>query len=140
VTVTRKLRDIMSPAPACLAPTATVLAAAQAIRARGVGTVLVVADGQLSGLVTDRDIAVKVLAENRDPGTTLIGEICSREASWLGPDDDVDQAVWLARQRVMRRIPVLQDGVAVGVVAVGDLAWPEHAATRSGALAAVPGA
>ncbi len=120
--MTRKLRDIMSPAPACLVSTETVLAAAQAMKERGVGTVLVLTDGQLSGLVTDRDITVRVLAENRDPATTLIGEICSHEVEALGPDDDVSKAARLVRERVVRRIPVLQDGVPVGVVAVGDLA------------------
>ena len=120
--MTIKLRDIMSPAPACLAPTETVLTAAQAMRERGVGTVLVLTDGQLSGLVTDRDITVRVLAENRDPRTVLLAEICGTQVAALGPDDDVAQAVRLVCERVMRRIPVMQDGVAVGVVAVGDLA------------------
>jgi len=139
VTVTRKLRDIMSPAPACLASTETVLAAARAIKERGVGTVLVLADGQLSGLVTDRDITVRVLAENLDPATTRIGEICSTEMAALGPDDDVDQAVRLVRERVVRRIPVLQDGIPVGVVSVGDLALHKgEAAALSGAQAASP--
>ena len=123
--MTRKLRDIMSPAPACLAPTETVLAAAQAMGERGVGTVLVLTDGQLSGLVTARDIAVRVLAEDRDPSAVLISEICSPQVVALGPDDDVDIAVRLVREQVMRRIPVWQDGVAMGVVSPGDLA-PEH--------------
>jgi CBS domain-containing protein len=139
VTVTRKLRDIMSPAPACLAPTETVLAAAQAMKERGVGTVLVLTDGQLSGLVTDRDITVRVLAENRDPQTTLIGEICSNEVAALGPDDNVDQAARLVRERVVRRIPVLQDGIPVGVVSIGDLALEkDESAALSGAQAASP--
>ena len=119
--MTRKLRDIMSSAPACLVSTETVLVAARAMRERGVGTVLVLTDGQVSGLVTDRDIAIRVLAENRDPATTLIGEICCHEVAALGPDDDVNQAARLVRERVVRRIPVLQDGIPVGVVAVGDL-------------------
>ena len=137
--MTRKLRDIMSPAPACLAHTETVLAAARAMRERGVGTVLVLTDGQLSGLVTDRDITVRVLAENRDPRTTLIGEICSHGVSALGPDDGVDQAERLVHQRVVRRIPVLQAGIPVGVVAVGDLALCRDASVaRPGARAASP--
>jgi CBS-domain-containing membrane protein len=100
--VTRKLRDIMSPAPACL-------------------------------------ITVRVLAENRDPQTTLIGEICSHGVSALGPDDGADQADRLVHQRVVRRIPVLQDGIPVGVVAVGDLALCRDASVaRPGARAASP--
>jgi CBS domain-containing protein len=122
--MTRKMRDIMSSAPVCMASTDTVSAVAKAMREYGVGTALVLADGRLSGLVTDRDIAVRVLAENRDPGTTLVGEICSGEVAVLGPDDGVDQAMRLIRERAIRRIPVLEDGLAVGMVSTGDLALP----------------
>jgi CBS domain-containing protein len=118
----RKLRDIMSPAPACMAPADTVSAAAKAMKERGVGTVLVLTDGQLSGLLTDRDITVRVLAENRDPQTTRIDEICSTDVAVLGPEDNMDQAARLVREHVVRRIPVLQDGIPVGVVSIGDLA------------------
>ena len=118
--MTRKMRDIMSSAPVCMASTETVSAVAKAMKERGVGTALVLADGRLSGLITDRDITVRVLAENRDPLTTLVGEICS-EVAVLSPDDDVEQAERLIRERAIRRIPVLQDGIPVGVVSVGDL-------------------
>ena len=119
--MTRRMRDIMSSAPVCMASTETVSAVAKAMREHGVGTALVLADGQLSGLVTDRDIAVRVLAENRDPVTTLVGEICSSEVAVLGPDDGVEQAQRLVRERAMRRIAVLADGIPVGVVSAGDL-------------------
>lgn len=117
-----RMRDIMSPAPVCLAATESVSAAAKAMKEHGIGTVLVVTDGRLEGLVTDRDIAVRVLAENRDPLTTRIGDICSAELAVLGPDDDVEQAMRLVRERAVRRIPVVQDGSPVGVVSIGDLA------------------
>jgi CBS domain-containing protein len=120
--MTRKMRDIMSSAPVCTASTDTVSAVAKAMKEHGVGTALVLADGQVSGLVTDRDIAVRVLAENRDPGTTLVGEICSREVAVLSPDDGVEQAERLIRERAIRRIPVLKDGIPVGMVSTGDLA------------------
>jgi CBS domain-containing protein len=120
--MTRKMRDIMSSAPVCMASTDTVSAVAKAMKEHGVGTALVLADGQLSGLVTDRDIAVRVLAENRDPATTLAGEICTSEVALLGPDDSVEQAERLVRERAIRRIPVFSDGIPVGVVSTGDLA------------------
>jgi CBS domain-containing protein len=104
-----------------MASTETVSAAAKAMKEHGVGTALVLADGRLSGLITDRDITVRVLAENRDPLTTLVGEICSSEVAVLSPDDGVEQAERLVRERAMRRIPVLQDGIPVGVVSIGDL-------------------
>jgi CBS domain-containing protein len=63
-----------------------------------------------------------VLAEDRDPRTTRIGDICSSELTVLGPDDDLAEASRLVRDRAVRRIPVLRDGMPVGVVSVGDLA------------------
>jgi CBS domain-containing protein len=137
--MTRKLRDIMSAAPVYMAPGQSALAAARAMKRHATGTVLVLADGQLRGLVTDRDIAVRVLAENRDPRTTLIGDLCGGdlcggEVATLDPDDDLDAARRLVRERAVRRIPVLKDGIPVGVVSAGDLAlaadaapgaWPE---------------
>ena len=123
----RKMREIMSPAPICMTPGESVSAAAKAMKQHGIGTVLVLADGRLSGLVTDRDITVRVLAENRDPRATRIGDICSSELVVLGPDDDVDEATQLIRERAVRRIPVLEDGIPVGVVSIGDLALEKDA-------------
>jgi CBS domain-containing protein len=133
-----KMRDIMSPAPVCMAPGESASAAAQAMKRHCIGTVLVLADGRLSGLVTDRDITVRVLAENRDPRTTPIGDICSAELAVLGPDDDVAQAALLVRERAVRRIPVLQDGIPVGVVSIGDLALEKDATSVLSGVSAAP--
>jgi CBS domain-containing protein len=119
-----KVREIMSPAPVCMASTESVTAAAQAMREHGTGTVLVVSGGRLSGIATDRDITVRVLAENRDPLATRLGDICGGELAVLGPDDDVEQAAWLLRDRAVRRVPILAGGTPVGVVSVGDLPLP----------------
>ena len=116
------MRDVMSPAPVRLAADESVSTAARAMKEHGIGTVLVVTDGRLSGLVTDRDIAIRVLAEDRDPRTTRVGDIASSDLAVLGPDDDVDQAIRLVRERAVRRIPVVQDGAPVGVVSISDLA------------------
>jgi CBS domain-containing protein len=134
----RKMRDIMSPAPICMAPGESVFAAAKAMKQYGIGTVLVLTDGKLSGLVTDRDITVRVLAENRDPLTTRIGDICSSELAVLGPDDDLEQATRLVRERAVRRIPVLADGIPVGVVSIGDLALDEDATSAMSGVSAPP--
>jgi CBS domain-containing protein len=131
----RKMRDIMSPAPVSLAATETAAAAARAMKEHGVGTVLVNAGGQFTGLVTGRDITVRVLAENRDPQLTFIGDICSTSLVTLGPDDDVAEAARLVREYAVRSIPVIQDGVPVGVVSIGDLA-PEQ--DERSALSGVP--
>lgn len=134
----RKMRDIMSPAPICMAPGESVFAAAKAMKQYGIGTVLVLTDGKLSGLVTDRDITVRVLAENRDPLTTRIGDICSSELAVLGPDDDLEQATRLVRERAVRRIPVLADGIPVGVVSIGDLALDEDATSVMSGVSSAP--
>jgi CBS domain-containing protein len=134
-----KMRDIMSPAPVSIAANEPVSAAARAMKEHSIGAVLIMVDGRLSGLLTDRDIAVRVLAEGRDPVTTRVGEICSTELAVLGPDDDVEQAARLVRERAVRRIPVVQDGTPVGIVSIGDLALkrdPESA--LSGVSAAPP--
>lgn len=123
----RKVRDIMSAAPVCMAAGESVSAAARAMKQHGTGTILVLADGRLSGLVTDRDITVRVLAEDRDPRTTRVGDICSGELVVLDPDDDLARAARLVRDRAVRRIPVLRDGTPVGVVSVGDLALEKDA-------------
>jgi CBS domain-containing protein len=138
--MTRKMRDVMSPAPVWMAAGESVSAAARAMKEHNTGTVLVLSDGQLSGLVTDRDIMIRVLAENYDPLTTRVGDICSGDLATLGPDDEVEQAIQLVRERAVRRIPVLADGAAVGMVYVGDLAPEgEERVTGSGPLAAPPG-
>jgi CBS domain-containing protein len=134
----RKMRDIMSPAPVSLAATESAAAAARAMKEHGIGTVLVLADGKLSGLVTDRDITVRILAENRDPLTTPVGDICSTELAVLGPDDDVDQAARLVRDHAVRRIPVVRDGIPVGIVSIGDLALEKDGQSALSDVSAAP--
>jgi CBS domain-containing protein len=135
----RKVRDIMSAAPVCMPPGESVSAAAMAMKRHGTGTVLVLTDGRLTGLVTDRDITVRVLAENRDPRTTPVGDICRSELVVLDPDDDLAQAARLVRDRAVRRILVLRNGTPVGVVSSGDLALEKDArAVLSGVSSASP--
>jgi CBS domain-containing protein len=134
----RKMRDIMSSALVSLAPTESVAAAARAMKEHGIGTVLVLTDGKLSGLVTDRDITVRILAENRDPLTTRAGDICSTDLAVLGPDDDVDQATRLVRDRAVRRIPVVRDGIPVGIVSIGDLALEKDDQSALSDVSAAP--
>ena len=120
--MTRKVREIMSAAPVCMAASESVSAAARAMKERGIGTVLVLSGGRLVGLVTDRDIAIRVLAENRDPLTTRLDDICSSDLAVLSPDDAVETATRIIRDRAVRRLPVMADGTPVGVVSIGDLA------------------
>ena len=134
----RKVRDIMSAAPVCMAPGESVSAAARAMKQHGIGTVLVLTDGRFSGLVTDRDITVRVLAEGRDPRTTRIGDISDGELVVLDPDDDLAQAARLIRDRAVRRIPVLRNGIPVGVLSVGDLALEKDATSVLSGVSSAP--
>jgi CBS domain-containing protein len=120
--VAQKVSEIMTPAPVAVRSTQPVAEAAKVMREHGIGTVLVVDDGQLKGLVTDRDIVVRAVADVRDPATTLAGEICSPDLVAVAPDDDADTVVQLMRDRAVRRVPVVEDGHPVGVLSIGDMA------------------
>jgi CBS domain-containing protein len=134
----RKVREVMTPAPVSMAPTESVSAAARAMKEHGIGTVLVADDGQLRGMVTDRDITVRVLAENRDPGTTLLTDICSADVVTLAPDDDVSEAIRLVRERAVRRIPVVHNGRPVGIISIGDLALDRDSGSALADVSAAP--
>ncbi|MFF4260908.1 CBS domain-containing protein [Streptomyces virginiae] len=96
--------------------------AARVMRDASIGDVLVVDEGRLRGILTDRDIVVRAIAENRDPADTTVYAVCSPEPVTVGPGDDVDHAVDLMRRNALRRLPVeTEDGELVGVVTLGDL-------------------
>lgn len=133
----QKVRDVMTPAPVTLPQAATVTQAAIAMRDEGIGDVLVLREPGVFGLVTDRDLVVRTLAENRDPLKTTLGEICSEDLATVHADDDAAKAVQIMRERAVRRVPVMDDGQAIGIVSLGDLA--RHRDPRS-ALADVSAA
>ena len=120
--MTQKVREIMTPAPVVLRSSQRVAEAAEAMRDHGIGSVLVVDDGQLKGLVTDRDIVVRAVAGHRDPTATPMSEICSQNLVTVTPEDDADTAVRHMREHAVRRVPVVQDGQPVGVLSIGDMA------------------
>lgn len=96
---------------------------ARMMRDREIGDVLVVDDtGVLCGIVTDRDIVVRGLAEAKDPVSTRIGDICTEELVTVGLNATVDEAIQLMRSKAVRRIPVIADGEPVGIISIGDLA------------------
>lgn len=117
-----KISEIMTHAPMSLDARSTAAEAAQAMKERNIGDVIVLQDSKICGLVTDRDLVVRVIAAGRDPATTRIGDVCSRELAYLAPNDDIDQAVQLVRRHAVRRIPVVEDDEPVGMVSIGDLA------------------
>jgi len=118
----QSVRDVMTPNPITLAETTTIRDAAQAMRERDVGDVLVVRDRSIYGIVTDRDIVVRSDADGCDPNRTTIGEICSTSLAQVGPDEPIDRAVAVMRETAVRRLPVVDGNVLVGIVSLGDLA------------------
>jgi CBS domain-containing protein len=116
------VQEVMTTDPVALDASETVGEAARTMKAEDIGDVIVVRDGQICGVVTDRDIVVRVLAEGRDPNETQLSEVCSREVATVSPDDDLTAAGDLMRDRAVRRVPVVENGKPVGIVSIGDLA------------------
>ena len=118
----QSIREIMTADPRTVASGATVAEAAREMRDGDVGSVVVVENGGVTGIITDRDIAVRVVAEGLDPDATRVGEAATRDPVTLTVDQTVDDAIRLVRERDVRRIVVVQDGRPAGVVSLGDLA------------------
>jgi CBS domain-containing protein len=118
----QRIRDVMTADPTTLPEDATAADAARQMRDEDIGDVLVVKEGRLSAIVTDRDIAVRVVAEDLPPAQTRLSDISSKDLATLSPDDAVADAVRIMREKALRRIPVVEDGRPIGVVSIGDLA------------------
>jgi len=117
-----KVREVMTPYPITLASDEPVMKAAQAMRENDIGNVVVRHDGKLCGIVTDRDIVVRVLAAGKDPQSTTLDAVCSHDMLTLSPDQDTSDAIRLMRERAIRRLPVVENNNLLGIVSLGDLA------------------
>jgi CBS domain-containing protein len=121
--MTESIRDIMTPNPRSVESNASVVDAARIMRDEDVGIVPVVEGDRLVGTVTDRDIAIRVVAEGKNPESTTAGEVASRELVTIDPQQDLDEALRLMARHQVRRLPVVEeDGKLVGVVAQADIA------------------
>jgi CBS domain-containing protein len=116
------VREVMTAKPVALQAGTTLQEAARAMRDHDVGSVVVLDDDVVRGIVTDRDIVVRAVAEGRDPTTTVLAEISSERIVTVSPDDPVDRAVELMRDHAVRRLPVVENGRPAGIVSLGDLA------------------
>ena len=92
------------------------------MRDNDVGDVVVMENSKPCGIVTDRDLVVRGLAVGKDPENTMLGEVCSRDLTTVSRKDPIEDAVRLMREKALRRLPVVEKGVLVGVVSIGDLA------------------
>jgi len=132
------VRDVMTPLPRAMDASASVMDAAEIMRDSDIGDVVVLEDQRLYGILTDRDIVVRVLAEGSDPATVRVGQVCSRELTTIRPTASVGEAVRLIREKAIRRLPVVEEGGdVVGIVSMGDIAV---ARDRKSALADVSAA
>ncbi len=116
------VRDVMTTDLVSCPSSASMCDAARFMRDRDIGDVLVVDDGAVRGIVTDRDLVVRGLASSPDVTTAKLGDLCSSELTTVGPDASVEEAASIMRDNALRRLPVIEDGAAVGIVSLGDLA------------------
>jgi CBS domain-containing protein len=134
--VTQHVRDIMTAAPVTVEPQASVTAVARIMRDENIGAVLVTDHDRLRGLVSDRDLVVRALAEGGDPEQTTVATACSEDLVTVGPDEDLDHAVQLMREHAVRRVPVVEEGRPVGIVSLGDLAIEREPESALGDISA----
>jgi CBS domain-containing protein len=116
-----KVSDVMTPAPVGVYYSQTMADTARIMRDTHVGAVLVVNEGELVGVVTDRDLVLRGLAEGAGPDSP-VGPLCSGDLVGVAADADLEQAERLMSEHAVRRLPVIDDGQVVGIVSLGDLA------------------
>jgi CBS domain-containing protein len=116
-------REIMSAGAECVGEGESILVAAQKMTALGVGALPICGDDdRLKGMLTDRDIVVKVLGAGRDPAATRAGDLAQGEVVTIGADDDADEIFHTMADHKVRRLPVIDGHTLVGVVAQADVA------------------
>ena len=131
-----RVRDVMTPGPIGVDYYQSIGEAARTMRDWGVGAVLVVSDESLYGLVTERDLVVRAVAEARGADEP-VGPLSSANLIGVDADADVREAMRLMRQHAVRRLPVLEDGQVTGIVSLGDLAITDESALTFAQLSAI---
>jgi CBS domain-containing protein len=125
-----KIREVMTSSPTTIEPSTTLVDAARKMRDEDVGPLPIVDGDRLTGLLTDRDIVVRALAEGKDPHSTTAGDVASKQLVTIDPEQTLDEATRLMAQHQVRRLPVCEeDGRLVGIVAQADVALEGDDAT-----------
>lgn len=124
-----KVSELMTKNPVTVQPSATAKDAAEIMKKENLGTVLVAEGDRLEGLITDRQIATKVIAEGKDPARTRVNEFMTKNPVSASPDMEVEDVTKIMGENKYRRVPVVQDGKLIGIVSTADIA--EHARTCS---------
>ena len=118
----QSIREVMTQNPECVSGDTPVADAAKLMRDKDFGGVLSVDGDEVSGFLTDRDIALRVVAEGKDPASTTVSDVATTNLHTLSPDDSVEDAIELVRKHNVRRVPVIEGAKPVGIVSIGDLA------------------
>ena len=134
----QSIRDVMAAHPVALPATSSVIDAARAMRDSNIGDVIIIDNGQVCGIVTDRDITIRGVAEGRDLSHLKLADVCSRELTTVSPTDSVDDALRLMREKAIRRLPVVEGGKPVGIVSLGDLALEKDPGSALGDISGAP--
>jgi CBS domain-containing protein len=132
------IQDVMTPSPTCMDSGTTLPRAAQAMRDGDIGDVLVTSNGQLQGIVTDRDLVIRGMAELPDVEHATLGDVCTPSPITVAPETPVADAVALMRQEAIRRLPVVREGEPVGIVSLGDLAIEREGNSLLADISAAP--
>jgi CBS domain-containing protein len=118
----KSVKDLMTSDPTTVDPETPVSEAAMRMARDGVGPLPVVEDGRLVGIVTDRDLVVRIVAEGRDPRVTPVREAASEHLVTVSADDDLVETLELLAKHQVRRLPVVEGDRLVGIVAQADVA------------------
>jgi CBS domain-containing protein len=134
-----QVRDLMHQQLIKLPASAPVVEAARRMRGANVGAIVIEENGRAAGIVTDRDIAVRAVADARDLEQTPLSEICSKQLVTISPDDSLDHVIQIMREKAVRRVLVVDaQNKAVGILSLGDLAQDRDAKSVLGQISAAP--
>lgn len=131
--------DVMTRDPATVERHESAAEAARRMAAADAGDVIVLDNGTICGILTDRDIAVRLVAQGKSPDTPVAEIVSEDDLVTVGPDTSINQAVQLIRGKAVRRLPVVQQGRAVGIVSLGDLAIEEDSDSALADVSAAEG-
>jgi CBS domain-containing protein len=119
----KTIHDLMTSNPSTIEPDKTVADAAKLMRDEDAGLIPIVEGQKLAGTITDRDIAIRVVAEGKDPQSSTVRDVMTSRLVTVDPDQDLDEALRLMAEHQVRRLPVVEeDGKLVGIVAQADIA------------------
>jgi CBS domain-containing protein len=125
----KSVRDAMTEDPRSIGASASVVEAARLMREQHIGSLPVTEDERVVGMITDRDITTRVVAESAVPKTTSVGDVYSRDLISVEPNSDLDEALRLMARHQVRRLPVVENDRLVGMIAQADIALKEKERT-----------